>query len=157
MVTIPNKVVELDQTDVQIMKELQTNCRRSFRELSRVMGISPATLIERVKRLEKNGYILRYGTHFNLLKLGYEFMAIINISIDGGALLEVQQKISAFPGVAAVFDIAGEYDSLAIVFCKSRAELSALIKKILKTPRVKKTNTNMVLNAIKEMHQFEAV
>lgn len=150
-----NKHLILDYMDKQILKELQLNSRRSFRELSKQIKISPAALIERIKRLEREGYILGYSATINTLKLGYEFMAIINISIDGGALLEVQEKISRLEGVASVYDITGEYDSVAIVLCKTRAELSALIKKILKIQRVKKTNTHMVLKTVKEMYQFE--
>ncbi len=148
---------QLDGIDREILKELRSNCRRSYRELAKAIGISPAALIERMNRLEKEDYILGYTANINFLKLGYEFMGVIQISISHGALLDVQEKISKLPGVAAVYDITGAYDSEAVVMCKSRAELSALIKKILKIPNVEKTNTNMVLNVMKDIYQFEGL
>lgn len=149
--------LELDGVDKQILAELRSNCRRSYRELAKAIEISPAALIDRVKRLEKKGYVLGYSANLDFLKLGYEFVAIVQISIAHGTLLDVQEKISKLAGVAAVYDMTGEYDSLAIVMCKSRAELSALVKKILKVPNVEKTNTSMVLNVMKDLHEFMGV
>lgn len=83
-------------------------------------------------------------------------MAIVQISISGD-LLKAQQKISKLKGVAAVYDTTGQYDSAAILMCKSRAELSALVKKILAIPDVDKTNSSVVLNVMKKLSDFEQI
>ncbi|MFA6035927.1 MAG: Lrp/AsnC family transcriptional regulator [Candidatus Micrarchaeia archaeon] len=149
--------MELDDADRRILSELRRNCRRSFRELGKALDMSPATLIERVKKLESAGYLQGYSANLDFLKLGYEFMAIVRITMLHGALLEVQQKISKLPGVAAVYDVTGDYDSMAIVMCKSRGELSRLVKKILAIPHVEKTNTSLVLNVVKDLHEFNEI
>lgn len=154
---MPAEQMEMDEIDKHIVVELRRNCRRSFRELATVIGVSPATLIERVRHLEKGGYVTGYSANLDFLKLGYEFMAIVKITISHGALLEVQRKISKLPGVAAVYDVTGDYDSIAIVLCKTRGDLSRLVKKILAVPNVEKTNTSMVLNVMKDMHEFNEV
>lgn len=151
------KTKQLDDIDREILKQLRKNCRRSYRELSKEIEISPAALIERVKKLEERGIITQYSADFDYQKLGFEFMGIVNVSISKGALLEVQQKISSFPNVAAVYDITGEYDSAVMAICKGRAELSALIKKINGIPQVQKTNTNVILNVIKKLREFDMV
>lgn len=143
-----------DETDERILSELRKNCRRSYRKLSKAAGVSPATLIERVKRLEKAGFVAGYSANLDFLKLGYEFMGVVKITISHGALLEAQEKISRLSGVAAVYDVTGDYDSIAIVLCKTRGELSRLVKKILAIPHVEKTNTSMVLNVVKDLHEF---
>ncbi len=141
---------------MEILLEMKRNCRRSYRELAASIGLSPATLIERIKKLEKEGVITGYSANFNYLKLGFEFMAIVQISISGD-LLKVQQKISKLAGVAAIYDTTGQYDSTAILMCKSRNELSNLIKKILAIPGVEKTNTSIVLNVLRSMSDFGQV
>lgn len=151
------KQTGIDECDRQILSEMRKNCRRSYRELGKALDLSPATIIERVKRLERNGYILGYSANLDFLRLGYEFMGVVKITISHGALLEVQKKISRLEGVAAVYDVTGDYDSIAIVLCKSRGELSRLIKKILAIPNVEKTNTCMVLNVMKDLHEFNEV
>ncbi|VVC04961.1 putative HTH-type transcriptional regulator [Candidatus Burarchaeum australiense] len=151
------KQMAIDETDREILGELRKNCRRSFRELSKVLDLSPATLIERVRRLEREGYITGYSANLDFLKLGHEFMGVVKITISHGALLDVQKKISRLPGVAAVYDVTGDYDSIAIVLCRSRAELSKLAKGILSIPHVEKTNTSMVLNVVKDFHEFNEI
>ncbi len=144
----------LDDTDYSILRELRANCRRSYRELAQVLGMSPAALIERIKRIEKQGIIKKYSADIDFTKLKYEFTAFINVRINKGALLEVQRKIASLPSVAAVYDVTGDYDSLVYALCKNRSEMSQLIKKINKIEEVQRTNTTLSLNVIKEVHEF---
>jgi DNA-binding Lrp family transcriptional regulator len=144
----------MDTTDQRILEELKLNCRRSYRELANATGISPATLIERIRKLEKEGVITGYSVNFDFLKLGYEFMAIVQISIQGD-LLKIEEKIGNLKGVAAIYDTTGQYDAIAILMCKSRSELSALVKKILAVQGVEKTNTNIVLNVLRRLSDFQ--
>jgi DNA-binding Lrp family transcriptional regulator len=156
VIAMKNK--HMDETDEGILRELKKDCRRSYRKLATETGLSPAALIDRMKKLEKKGFIKGYSAKLDYGRLGYEFEAMVQISIThGAALLEVQKRIAKLNGVCAVYDITGKYDSMAILKCKSRQELSALIKKILDLPKVEKTNTNMILNVIKEMDDFEGV
>ncbi len=147
----------LDSTDKEVLLALRTNCRRSYRELAKKINLSPATLIERMRRLEKNGLIKGYVASLDFLKLGYEFMGLVQISIEPGYLLEAQGKISKLRGVYSVYDVTGEYDSIAFVMAKNRNEFSALIKKILSIPHVKRTNTNVILNVVKDPFAFSEV
>ncbi|MFH1393680.1 MAG: Lrp/AsnC family transcriptional regulator [Candidatus Micrarchaeota archaeon] len=150
------KHLGLDSTDRQILLELRRNCRRSYREIAASVGMSPAALIERMNRLEKGGIIAGYSANFDYLALGFDFMAVLQISISGD-ILKVQEKIAKLQGVAAVYDTTGQYDSIAIVMCKSRQEFSALVKGILGIPGVDKTNTSVVLNVMKKMSEFSQV
>lgn len=144
----------IDATDRRILRELRLNCRRSARELATELGLSPSSLIERMRKMEKSGIIRGYSADLDFLGLGYEFQALVQISISAGKILEVQDRISKLPGVMAVYDVTGSQDSVAMVMCKSRAELSSLVKKILSTSHVEKTNTSIILNVVKEANQF---
>jgi DNA-binding Lrp family transcriptional regulator len=148
---------QLDAVDREILAELRKNCRGSYRDISRRVGLSPAAVIERMKRLEKNGIIKGYSASLDFLKLGYEFMGLVRIAIEPGHLLEAQEKISKLRGVYSVYDVTGEYDSIAFVVAKTRTDFSNLIKKILSTPYVKKTNTDTVLNVVKDPMSFNEI
>jgi len=149
--------LEIDETDRRILSELKKDCRRSYRELALEIGMSPAALIERMRRLERGGAVVGYSADFDYLKLGFEFMAIVEISISGRDLLGVEKRIAQIPRVAAVWDTTGEYDAVAVLICKNRSELSATIKKILAMESVEKTNTNIVLNVVKRLTDFSEV
>ncbi|MBI5046908.1 Lrp/AsnC family transcriptional regulator [Candidatus Micrarchaeota archaeon] len=148
---------ELDSMDRKILHSLVKNSNRSYRTLAKDLEMSPAAIIERVHRLENDGYITGYGARVDYLKLGFEFMAVVDIAIKGKDLLAVERKISDFPGVAAVYDSTGEHDAIAILMCKSRSDLSSLVKKIVGTADVSKTNTKIVLNVLKRLTEFDEV
>lgn len=147
----------LDKTDEEILRELARNCRGSYREIASRLSLHPTTLISRMQRLEKSGAIVGYGANLDLSKLGYEFMGVVQIKIAKGKLLEAQEKISKLRGVVAIYDVTGEYDSIAVIAAKSRESFSGLIKSFLSLPYVEHTNTQVILKTVKEHWQFEAV
>ncbi|MEM3399892.1 MAG: Lrp/AsnC family transcriptional regulator [Candidatus Micrarchaeia archaeon] len=143
----------LDEKDTAIIHELRRSCRLSARKLAKKLGMHPATLLQRMRRLEGEGVIKGYVADIDYLKMGYEFMAMVEISIRGD-ILKVQEQIKNMAGVVAVYDVTGETDSVVIAMCKSRAELSRLIKSIRKLAGVEKTNTHVILNVVKDMGEF---
>ncbi len=141
---------ETDATDEKIIELLRSNSRLSFRQLATKTGFSPSTVISRVSNLEKNNVLQGYTVSLNYDKLGYDLVAIITATIHGRPLLEVQEKLSLLANVVSIYDVTGDYDSLIIVRVKNRRDLSSLVKKILATPGVERTNTHLVLNTVKE-------
>lgn len=146
----PAKPYEADELDRRIIDELSENARDSFREIAKRLNISTSTLIQRVRRMEKEQLIKGYSANLDFAKLGYEYMGVIEITIRKGSLLEVQKKIAGMPGVSAVYDVTGGSDSFVLVKTRTRAELSKLVKGILSIPEVERTNTHVILNVVKE-------
>ncbi len=148
---------EIDEMDRTLMQLLVRDSGRSYRKLAKEAGLSPAAVVERIKSLERRGYITGYGARLSYERLGFEFMAIVEVNMSGKDLLELEAKIARIPHVAAVWDTTGEYDALVIVMCKSRRDLSSTVKKILGTEGVRRTNTNVVLNVVSRLTEFEGV
>jgi DNA-binding Lrp family transcriptional regulator len=144
--------------DIEILKKLTEDSRISLRQLAKELDVgSPVTIKKHVEDLEKNGVIIDYGAKINFEKLGYEIMAIIEITISKGKMFEVEEKIAENPNVFGVYDITGTYDALILARFKTRDELSKMIKEIHKSPNVERTNTHFVLNTIKEGISFAAL
>ncbi|MCS7106315.1 MAG: Lrp/AsnC family transcriptional regulator [Candidatus Aenigmarchaeota archaeon] len=142
--------MELDKTDVKIIKLLISNSRLSFREIARHLGLSVGTVINRIKILENEKIIKGYSAILDHEKLGYELTAIIEITVSKGKLLEVEREIAKFTNVCAVYDITGLTDALIIAKFKKRQELSDFVKSLLAMPNVERTNTHLVLTTVKE-------
>lgn len=142
--------VALDGLDERLLAELRRDSRQSFRTLAEKLRVSPATVIARLRRLEREGVVLGYTADLDYAVIGYEFTAIIEVTIAKGALLEVQRKIAQMPGVVSVYDITGNSDSMVIARVKSRSEFSRMVKKILAIDKVQSSNTHVVLNTVKE-------
>jgi DNA-binding Lrp family transcriptional regulator len=145
--------MKIDDLDKKIVKEICHSSQGSYRQIAKRLGIHPTTLIQRVKHLEEEGVIKGYRAQVDYMKLGYEFMAIVHIYVEGD-LMDVQKKIMDLTNVVAIFDVTGECDSIAWVACRSREEFSSVVKGMLTIPGVKKTNTYVILNMIKDPFNF---
>ena len=144
------KGMNLDETDVKILKALTSDARLSSRQISKNSGVSIGTVLSRVKRMEKEGVIRGYSAIVDHEKLGYELTTLIEITVSKGRLLEMENEIARMPNVCCVYDVTGLTDAFVIAKFKSREELSAFAKRLLALPFVERTNTHVVLTTIKE-------
>ena len=140
----------LDEIDRKLLKELLMNSKRSFREIAKSIGVSPATVINHIQRLESGGVIHDYSVRLDHERLGYELTVVTEIIVSKGKLLETDAEIAKIPNVCAVYDITGETDAMVVAKFKSRSDLSEFTKKLLSMPYVERTNTHVVLTTVKE-------
>jgi len=134
----------------KILRRLNENARKSFRDIARELRVSISTVSNRVKRLEKEGIVLGYAPLLDEKKLGYDVLAVIGIRISKGKLLEVQRKIARDDRVVDVYDVTGEYDSVIIARLRNTRELDAFIKRLVAMENVERTYTHVVLNVVKQ-------
>ena len=140
----------LDELDVAILRRLNADARKSFRDIARELRVSISTISNRVKRLEREGIIVGYIPVLDEKKLGYDVLAVIGVRISKGKLLEVQRKIGREDKVVDVYDVTGEYDSVIIARFKNTKELDAFIKRLVAMENVERTYTQVVLNVVKQ-------
>ncbi len=139
----------MDELDEKILTILNEDARKSYREIARELNVSLTTVSNRIKRMETDKVIERYIPLINQEKIGYDLTAVINVKISHGKLIEVQERISKDKHVSGVYDITGEWDSLIIAHFKDRRDLNGFIKGVLSIENVEKTNTQIVLNIVK--------
>jgi len=143
---------KIDDVDINIIRELQKDARQSYREIAEKLNVAEGTVYNRMNKLKELGVLKKFIPDINFAKLGYDLTALIGIMVEGGHLPEIEKEIAAEPNVTAVYDVTGEYDAIIVAKFKERDALNALIKKILAMPHVKRTNTMVVLNVMKEEH-----
>jgi len=140
----------LDDIDLTIINSLKNNARLGIRELARRIGKSPSTVVSRIRRLEDLGVIKGYATLVDYGKLGYQVNAITLLQVDGAHIEEVELLLASEPNVRAVYDITGEYDIAMISTFKTVGELNNFIKKMLKSPYIKRSVTSIAFKVVKE-------
>lgn len=140
----------VDQLDREIIRALNENARKSFRELAREVGTSVTGVINRIKKFEEAGVIKGYIPVVKPEHFGLNLVAIIALRISQGKLLETQKEIAQDPHTVAVYDITGEWDSLIIGNFEGREDLNFFIKNVLSKKYVDRTVTHIVLNVVKE-------
>jgi DNA-binding Lrp family transcriptional regulator len=140
----------LDGLDLEIIRHLNQDARKSFRDVARQLGVSTSTISARVRRLEKRGIITGYVPVIDQRKVGFDLPVVVGLRISKGKLLEVQRKIAEDPRVYGVYDVTGEWDSIIMARFKNTSELDSFIKGVLSQPYVERTYTQVVLNTVKE-------
>jgi len=143
---------KIDELDLEIIRELKSDSRQSYREIAEKLNVAEGTIYNRVNKLLETNVIKRFIVDIDYSKVGYDLSAIIGVVVEGGSLPEVEKKLSKEPNVSAVYDVTGEYDAILIAKFKDRQSLNDLVKKIHKIPNVKRTYTMVVLNVVKEEH-----
>jgi len=146
------EITHIDQTDVKILHALKSDARLSYRQVAKECGISAATAMIRIKKLEKTGVIERYTVQINHERLGYDLTTITELTITKGEnrLMKVEKEISSYPGVCSLYNITGSADGLVVAKFKNRNELSNFTKRLLSIDYVERTNTHIVLSTMKE-------
>jgi len=140
----------IDDLDRKIIRVLNANARKSFRDVAKEVGTSVTAVINRIKKLEESGFILGYIPLVDPEYFGLKLIAIIALRISKGKLLETQEQIAKNSRAVAVYDITGEWDSLVIGYFKDRQDLNDFIKDLLSLENVDRTVTHIVLNVVKE-------
>ena len=143
-------MTSMDDTDKKIITEYLKDARVSYREVAKRLQLAVGTVLTRTKKLEKDGIIESYSAVLNHDKLGYEIIAISEITVSKGKLTEVENAIAKLTPTCAVYDVTGENDVIIISKFKSRDEMSDFTKKLLSMSNVERTNSKIVLNTIKE-------
>jgi DNA-binding Lrp family transcriptional regulator len=142
--------MELDDTDVKILKALVSDARLSSRQIAKKSSVSIGTVLTRIKRMEREGILRGYSAVVDHEKIGYQLTAITEITVSKGRLLEVENEIARMPNVCCVYDVTGMTDAYVVAKFKSREDLSTFAKRLLALPYVERTNTHVVLTTIKE-------
>jgi DNA-binding Lrp family transcriptional regulator len=140
----------LDELDLRILEILRENARISIRDIARLLRRAPSTVAERIKKLEKKGFITGYIALIDSSKLGYRLNALTLLQVEGGYIEEVEKLLASEPNVRAVYDITGEYDIAIVSTFRDTEELDKFIKRILKNPHIKRSVTNVILRIVKE-------
>jgi DNA-binding Lrp family transcriptional regulator len=142
--------MELDETDVQILKTLSVDARVSSRQMARQCDISVGTALSRIRKMEEMGIIKGYSVMPDHEKLGYELTVVTEITVSKGRLLEMENEIARLPNVCCVYDVTGLTDAFVVAKFKNREDLSKFTKRLLSLPYVERANTHVVLTTIKE-------
>ena len=140
----------LDDLDLRILRLLNADARKSFREIAKAVDASLSTVSNRVRKLEEEGIIMGYAPILNEGRLGYDVLAVVGVKIHKGKLLDVQRRIAKDDRVTHVYDVTGEWDSIVVVRLKNTRELDAFIKRLGSMDYVENTYTQVVLNVVKE-------
>ena len=141
----------LDRTDLKILRILNENARKSFREIGRELGISEGTVRNRVKRLTEKGIITGFHASINPKNLGFEVVAILGLYIKPSKVEETLDKLKELDEIVELYQTTGEYDAVCIAILKDIESLgNFLAEKIYPLVNVNGCKVTLVLRTFKD-------
>ena len=143
-------MIDLDETDRQVLTEVLRDSRQSYREIARRIDVSPGTVVSRVRNMEEKGVIKKFTAKVDFEKLGYDLTVVTEVTVSKGMIFEAGHEIVKLRQAYVVYNVTGDSDVIVIAKLRNREELSNFTKNILKIPNVERTKTHLVLNTLKE-------
>jgi Lrp/AsnC family transcriptional regulator, leucine-responsive regulatory protein len=122
--------VSLDEVDIQLLTALQEDADRTNVELARLVGLSPAATLHRVRRLKESGAIRIIRAQLDPDACGFPLQVYVTATLARHDLRSSQvfdDLIRSLPQVIAADTVAGETDYLLTVVARDVAELQQVL------------------------------
>jgi Lrp/AsnC family transcriptional regulator, leucine-responsive regulatory protein len=121
---------ELDEVDVRLLATLQEDADRTNVELARLVGLSPAATLHRVRRLKESGVIRIISAQLDPAAAGFPLLLYVTATLgrhDPRSTRVFEDQIRALPQIIAADNVAGEMDYLMTVVARDVAELQGVL------------------------------
>ncbi|MGD8195762.1 Lrp/AsnC family transcriptional regulator [Herbiconiux sp. P18] len=141
-------MASLDALDTAILRELQTDARRTNRDLAAAVGVAPTTALDRVRSLGDRGVITGSTVTVDLAALGRPVQAMIAVRIRPPSRKHIEgfrSWVSGLPETIGVFVTSGTEDFLVHVAVPDNEALYAfVIDRLTERPEVADVRTSVV-------------
>lgn len=138
----------LDQLDLDLLRELQENCRRPITQIAQELGRPTGTIRDRIKRLEETGVIEGYSAVVDPSSVGLSLPVIIHITVEEQIINPEAflDRIGMIPEVASAVLVTGDYEAIVFLHVQGVEHLRRILyEDVLAIPAVTRTNTSIVL------------
>jgi Lrp/AsnC family transcriptional regulator, leucine-responsive regulatory protein len=137
----------LDEIDRRILGLLQVDCKTPLAKIGEKVGLSAPSVVERVRKLESEGFITGYHAHLDARRLGVDITAFIGVSIGHPkGIATFEQQLPRLPDVLECHHVTGGYTLLLKVKTRDTAALEGLIRSLRSIEGVERTETSVVLS-----------
>lgn len=146
----------LDSIDRHILQLLQEDARQTTKQLAANVNLSTTPVFERLKRLEREGYIRKYVAVLDAEKLDLGFEVFCSVKLKQMSRDEARnftRTIRDIPQVAECYNISGEYDYLLKIRARNMKEYNEFIIDTLGTiDAIGSVQSSFVMNEIKHSY-----
>jgi len=110
----------IDKIDLKILSNLQKNARITNHDLSAVVNLSPSSCLQRVRRLEEEGYLDSYMGVINLNKICRTVSVLLTVSMhdhSNANFKTFEKAINDFPEIVECYTVSGNFDYFLRIVC----------------------------------------
>ena len=150
---LASEIMELDRIDRKILSILQEDGRIANVELAERIGLSPTSIGERLKRLQREGFVEGYGARLNPHRLGLGLLVFVEVLLDKttpDVFEKFAEAVRRAPQVLECHMVAGGFDYLVKTRVADMAAYRGFLgDTLLSLPGVKETRTYAVMEEVK--------
>ncbi|ETN95823.1 Lrp/AsnC family transcriptional regulator, leucine-responsive regulatory protein [Zhouia amylolytica] len=143
----------LDATDKKLLKLLQTDAKKTNKELSVKLGLSVTAIYERIRKLERNGVIDRYVALVDRAKVRKGFSVFCHIKLiqhSRDYIKVFEAKVAKLTEVLECYHVSGDYDYiLKIVVDDMDAYREFMINKLTTIEYIGSTHSIFTIGEVK--------
>jgi len=144
---------EADAIDRRIIRLLQEDGKMKIKEIASALKMTNTPIFERIKRLEKEGYIKAYSAIIDKEKLGFSLVAFCNVTLETHHKTNITQfvnDIGKLSEVVECYHIAGLYDYLLKIYVKDMVDYQDFItNKLASIPNIGRVQSSFVMTEVK--------
>lgn len=139
---------ELDRIDLEILRLLQEDCRRSNKDLAGRVGLSPSSCLERVRRLRETGVIRGFHAEIDPAAIGVGLQAMVAARIRSHSpedLAALREHLTGLAEVVATFYVTGRADFLIHLAVRDAEHLRRIISEdLVSRPEIVRLETSLM-------------
>lgn len=136
----------LDAQDRRLLSLLREDARLPTAALARELGVARTTVVQRLKRLERDGIVGGYTVRMSSRMQANTLRVHVLLSVDAKKGDAVIGGLRGIPQVRAAYAISGAFDALAFVECETTDEIDKVLDQIGALPGVQRTQSSLVLS-----------
>ena len=138
---------QLDDVDLEILRLLRIDARRSARAIARDVGMSPGAVNERLARLENAGVIRGYHADIDPVALGYRMRAVVSIGLSPGVpTSDTVDFLLQMKEIIGIYLVAGRWDIVLLVQVANQDHLHrTLLGELRRCPGFARSESMLVL------------
>ena len=144
----------IDKIDVSLLNLLQSNTKLNTKELAQKVGLSITPTYERIKRLEKEGYIKQYVAILDRKLIDKNLMVISFVSLIlhlRDMQIEFEKSVIEYPEIIECFHVTGSYDYQLKVVVSDMEEYQLFIKnKLSSINNIANVQSSFVMSSLKD-------
>lgn len=142
-----------DSIDKQLLEHLQNDSKQTNKALSSKLNLSVTAVYERIKKLEKAGYIDKYVALVNKNSVDKSFVAFCHIKLIQHSqeyVVKFEREVATLNEVLECYHISGDYDYLLKVLVKDMSAFREfMVKKLTSINHIGSTHSMFVINEVK--------
>ncbi|CCH71339.1 MAG TPA: Lrp/AsnC family transcriptional regulator [Phycicoccus elongatus] len=147
----PVRPPTLDEVDLDLLRLLQTDGRRSVAALARDVGLAESTCAGRVRALTERGIVRGFVADIDAASVGFAVEAMVAIRFSGHVRTQVEafrDEVAKVPGVLALYNTSGGNDFLVHVAATgSDALRNFVLDHLANRPGVVHAETSLIFEA----------